>query len=119
LESTPTPVPAGDFTVDVRSFCAGSEGVIEVFVQNLQGEGLPGIAVTVRNDQNREVFFTGLMLDRDPGYADFTMTAERTYIVGLRDFPQIFTRELTAVPCSPGSADRAGYRVTFRRAAGD
>ncbi|MBX3063196.1 MAG: hypothetical protein KF726_09495 [Anaerolineae bacterium] len=119
LEFTPTPVPPGEFTVDVRGFCAGTEGRIEVLVQTSIGDGIPGIAISIRQDENRDIFFTGLMPERDPGYADFTMTPERAYVVALRDYRQAFTNPLTAGPCSPGSPDRAGYRITFRRLAGE
>jgi hypothetical protein len=110
---TPTPEPPGEFTVDVRTFCDG-EGRIEVLVQTANGQGVPGMAVVVQADQDRQTFFTGLKPERDLGYADFTMTPERSYVVSLRDFREARTRSLPAAPCTAGSPDRAGYRVTFR-----
>lgn len=113
IEFTPTPLPPAAFTVDVKTFC-DSEGRVEVLVQSADGKGVPGIAVVVQEDQSREVFFTGLKPERDLGYADFTMTPERSYIIALRDFREARTRNLQASPCSPGSPDRTGFRVTFR-----
>lgn len=114
---TETAVPISVFTLDVKTFC-DAEGRIEVLVQQADGSGVPGIAVSVLEDQQAETFFTGLKPQRDPGYADFTMTAERRYVVQLRDFRNARTTALTASGCANGTTERVGYRVTFRRLPG-
>ncbi|MBX3081755.1 MAG: hypothetical protein KF716_08975 [Anaerolineae bacterium] len=111
---TATPLPIGAFSVDVKTFCA-AEPVIEVLVQNVAGDGLAGMAITVQQDQLRETFFTGLKPERDPGYADYNLTPDLSYVVSLRDFPNTRTKALSATPCNAGSPDRVSFRVTYRR----
>lgn len=113
---SPTPTPEGEFVVNVRPFC-DAEGTLEIMVQQADGSGIPGIAVRVERDdgQGREVFFTGLKPEKDLGYADFVMTADKRYIVTLRDFREARTTVLNAGPCSAESQQRAAYRIIFRR----
>ena len=111
---TSTPLPVGAFSVDVKTFCA-AQPVIEVLVQDVSGDGLPGVAITIQQDQDRETFFTGLMPERDPGYADYDLTPDFGYVVSLRDFANTRTKNLQATPCSAGSPDRVSFRVTYRR----
>lgn len=116
---TPTSVPPGEYVVNVVSFCdPDAPGVIEIFVQAPDSAGLPAVAVEVSDGQTREVLFTGLKPDRDPGYVDYAMRDDIEYTVGLRDARATErSRTLSATACNVqrGGTSRAGYRVFFKR----
>lgn len=114
----PTIQPQADFIlVDVRTFCSRElSGIIEVRVQDFNGEGIPGTAVTVNWDSGSSTFITGLKPERGSDYADFQMDAGKSYTVQVagRSDP---SQALVAGPCSDAnSGDPAliSYRVTFR-----
>jgi hypothetical protein len=131
---TPTPTrtvtPSGAFSVTgITPFCnAAYSGVLEVYVREADGEGVPGVEVEVTWPGGRDRFFTGLKPDEDPGYADFRMEAGVSYQVALpgRSVP---SRELEVQPCTPRgdfTADDdeqdderadvlSGYAVIFER----
>lgn len=114
--------PAGRFVVgQVRSFCdPQASGTLEVRVYDRRGEGIPGVHVQVMWSGNQsDSFFTGLKPDREPGYADFEMTAGRTYTIsvpGLVGAPP----DVEAVPCEFEDGDRTittttSYFVNFQQ----
>ncbi len=118
---TATPAAGSQYVVTrVQTFCNPDlPGMIEVRVFNWKGEGVPGVPVTVtwRGNQS-DSFFTGLKAERDPGYADFAMTAGHSYTVaipGLADDPPT----VDAVECSASVNDTqvtttASYWVNFQ-----
>lgn len=120
--TTPTPLalptspPQRDFVIaNVSTFCdVELSGIIEVFVQDFGGEGLPGQAVRARWRGGEDTFFTGLKPERGPAYADFQMTEAIEYTVdmpGRSDDSQ----PLPAAPCTTQAGARAitSYRVVF------
>ncbi|MCC7208895.1 MAG: hypothetical protein IT323_16415, partial [Anaerolineae bacterium] len=114
---SPSPTPAGDFAIVAASpFCdPAAAGRIEIIVRNLDDSGIPGVAVEVIWPDGRERFFTGLKPDRDPGYADYSMTPGISYQVAL---PGLSDRSdpLTADECTAGGATtQRSYRVVFER----
>jgi hypothetical protein len=122
--ATPTPffvptVPSRrDFSiVNVSTFCdAELSGVIEVFVQELNGvDGVPGEAIRVRWDEGEDRFFTGLKPERGSAYADFQMEPGKGYIVEMpgRSDP---SQPLAARACTTADLQEAiqSYRVVFR-----
>lgn len=124
--ATPTPVriivptspPQSDYVlVNAATFCdADLSGLIEVYVQDAGGQGIPGEEVRVRWDAGEDTFFTGLKPERGPGYADFRMESGRDYIVDMPGRSDPTERPLSAVPCTdPDGADAVtSYRVVFR-----
>jgi hypothetical protein len=114
----PTSPPQSDFTlVNVSTYCdAALSGLIEVYVQDDGGEGLPGNEIRVRWDEGSDTFFTGLKPERGPGYADFQMEANKGYTVELPGHSDPTSEPLTAVPCTDDNGSRAitSYRVVFR-----
>ncbi|MBZ0275650.1 MAG: hypothetical protein K8I60_05880, partial [Anaerolineae bacterium] len=92
-------------------------GLIEVFVQDFNGDGVPGIEVRVRWNDGEDRFFTGLKPERGPAYADFQMEADKGYTVELpgRSDP---SQQLIARPCTAENGQDAIilYRVVFRPA---
>jgi hypothetical protein len=120
---TRTPTPVGAFAVvSVAPFCNPRfSGVIEVYVWQSDGTGIPGVEVLVTWPGGEDRFFTGLQPGEDPGFANFTMEEGEAYRVELpeRSNP---SRELAARPCTPREAlaeDEedviTGYAVTFER----
>jgi nucleotide-binding universal stress UspA family protein len=85
--ATATPVP-GMRLVDRTAVCAapGRQGEIAVWVQDAEGNDLPGIEVVVSWAQGQDRFFTGLRPDKGVGYADFEMKAGTEYDVTLAGF---------------------------------
>ncbi|MCB9452738.1 MAG: hypothetical protein H6672_14970 [Anaerolineaceae bacterium] len=113
----PTSPPQRDFTlVNVTTDCSAAlSGLIEVFVQDFNGEGVPGIEVRVRWSEGEDRFFTGLKPERGPAYADFQMEPDKGYTVELpgRSDP---SQQLVARTCTTASGEEAIilYRVVFR-----
>jgi hypothetical protein len=115
----PTTPPQQDFTlVNVTTDCSAAlSGLIEVFVQDFNGEGIPGIEVRARWNEGEDRFFTGLKPERGPAYADFQMEADKGYTIDLpgRSDP---SQQLVARACTAASGEEALilYRVVFRPA---
>ncbi len=114
----PTSAPSQDFVlISVSTFCdAELSGVIEVFAQDDEGEGLPGQAVRVRWEAGSDTFYTGLKPERGAGYADFTMQPGVGYTVDLPGQSDPTTEPLAATPCTTDDGERVvtSYRVVFR-----
>jgi hypothetical protein len=115
-----TPQPRSDFIIaSINTFCDTElSGIIEVFVQDLGGDGLAGQAVRVRWDGGEDTFFTGLKPERGPAYADFQMEAGKGYIIEMPGHSDPSTQPLNAAPCTTDGGEEAitSYRVVFRPA---
>lgn len=115
----PTAQPQSAYeVVGINTFCdVQNSGVIEVFVQDFSGEGVPGEAVRVRWDEGEDTFFTGLKAERGPGYADFQMEAGTAYIVEMPGRSDPTAQPLAATPCTADGGEDAiiSYRVFFRQ----
>ncbi len=133
---TPTPLPGptetpatpgsptattavGNFkVVRYEPYCSvKASGVIEVLVQEANGDGVAGIQVEVDWPGGKDRFFTGLKPERGIGYADFTARQDETYTVIL---PGLGERSdpLKTIPCNDrdnGGSAITSYRVYFRR----
>ncbi len=115
---TRTPTPVGPFEiVSITPFCNPRfSGVIEVYVREADGSGIPGIEAQVTWTGGSDRFFTGLLPGDDPGFANFAMEEGRAYRVQLpgRSDP---TRELDAQPCDAEGEETilSGYAVIFQR----
>jgi hypothetical protein len=116
----PTNQPQTDFDPPViRTDCVAEfPGVIEVFVQDLNGDGIPGQAVRVRWDGGESTFFTGLKPERGPSYADFQMEAGKGYTIDMPGHSDPSSEPLVASPCTTGDGQPSIilYRVYFRQA---
>ncbi|MCA0458351.1 MAG: hypothetical protein LCI00_30585 [Chloroflexi bacterium] len=114
----PTIQPQADFVLaDVRTFCSAElSGIIEIRVQDFNGEGIPGTSVTVNWDSGSSTFVTGLKPERGADYADFQMDAGKSYTVQVtgRSDP---SQALVAGPCNDANSGQPAlisYRATFR-----
>jgi hypothetical protein len=135
---TPTPTPPSQPTVtplptvpatpmpnflvsDKTAHCAGSgqPGQIQVWVQDGEGNDLPGIEVVVSWSTGQDRFFTGLHPAMGTGYADFDMTPNVEYTVALVDYKGEVVEDLTsAVPpgLCPTDTLALNWRVIFQEA---
>jgi hypothetical protein len=123
-----SPTPAGAFQlVRVEPYCSPkTPGLIEIYVQDVDGAGLPGIQIQVETlsgqDAGKETFYTGLKTEADPGYADFQMTADGSYVVSLPGLSTASSsRDASSCPVAQrdgGGKSIVSYRLTFRRVAG-
>lgn len=113
----PTAKPQTSYTVaTIRTDCdVEFSGVIEVRVQDFNGDGVPGQEIRVRWDDGESTFFTGLKPERGPDYADFQMEAGKSYTVEMPGQSDP-TQPLAATTCTAGNGQPALtlYRVYFR-----
>lgn len=113
----PTNVPQREFVlVNISTFCDEAlSGIIEVFVQDYGGIGLPGHAVRVRWNNGESTFYTGLKPERGPAYADFQMEEGLAYLLEMPGRSDPSTEPLAAVPCTTPGGARAitSYRAVF------
>jgi hypothetical protein len=79
-----------------------TSGKIEVYVRDTEGAGVPGMAIEISWEDDKETFFTGLKPDYGAGYADF----------GFQDLDQEYTITL------PLSGDKASQILAHPIAAG-
>ncbi len=113
-----TPTPRGDFIVaNIVPFCDPRlPSIIEFSVRDVNGSGIPGVAIEVRFGTTRQRLFTGLKPERDSGYADFEMQPDEIYRAELPSLSEP-TRPLEASACTAqnGARTRTSYRVIFQR----
>jgi hypothetical protein len=117
--------PTGTFVLArLQSFCDPTvPGVIEVRVYDRQGQGVPGVPVqVVWSGDQKDTFFTGLKPEREIGYADFEMTAGRSYSVSI---PGLTSRTpvVDATPCQTTVDGKAvssttSYWINFQQQTG-
>ncbi|MFK7805209.1 MAG: hypothetical protein AB8G95_26490 [Anaerolineae bacterium] len=89
---------------------------IEVFVQDVDGEGVPGEKVLVSWDAGTDLFVTGLKREVGAGYADFTMSAGISYSAELVSGSNR-VGGLIIGSCEEG-AGQTGWRLVFEEVSG-
>ena len=120
LVIVPTVPPQNDFDlISVKPLtCDTAEsGLITVEVYDGDGvTGLPGKEIRVRWATGESDFYTGLMPNKSPAYADFQMQQGNDYIVDMPGHADPLPQPLSAVPCTTASGAQAiiSYRVVFR-----
>lgn len=89
-------------------------GLLQVEVDNAAGKGVAGVTILVTwPDNNQDTFYTGLMSDFGPGYADFGMSPGVTYSVRAGESGQVVPG-LSIPTCGSGNAAYSGgWKVTF------
>lgn len=68
-----------------REICDGSvpAGLLQVQVTDENGDPLPGVMVKVSSLEGENFFYTGLVPDVSPGYADFEMISNTIYTLRI------------------------------------
>lgn len=119
IRVVPTVVTQRDFEGRIAStFCdPGIPGLIEVFVVQFNGDGIPGEKVRVRWDSGDSVFVTGLKLERGESYADFQMANGVGYTIDMPGLSDPIGTPLVSEPCSTedGTESIRSYRIVFRQ----
>ncbi len=114
----PTSPPSRSYSLIATSNFCDTElsGLIEVFVQNFNGQGVPGQPVRVRWDSGESTFFTGLKPERGSGYADFEMETGMGYIIEMPGLSDLSSTSLVASECftDAGTQSITSYRVVFQ-----
>jgi hypothetical protein len=127
VQTTPTPISVptaavqGSFVVDVNTTCSVNDsGLIQVYVYEINGStGIPGQRIRVRWGDQESIFFTGLIPERGPAYADFQMAEGESYRVDMPGLSEPLREPLPAVPCNDSTTGERAlitYRVIFRSA---
>lgn len=115
----PTAVPRSSYVVAaIRTYCdTDLSGLIEVRVQDFNGEGVPGQQIRARWNDGESLFVTGLKPERGPDYADFQMEADKSYTIEMPGQSDP-TQPLVAASCVTDGGDTAitSYQVYFRPA---
>ncbi|MBN1310403.1 MAG: hypothetical protein JXB30_03215 [Anaerolineae bacterium] len=89
-------------------------GLIEIYVNGMDGNGIPAIEITVEWEEQVATFFTGLKPDVDPGYADFEMEPNQTYTVTLVGWAEpVFGLDSYACETPSGTAQAPTYQLIF------
>jgi len=113
----PTPPPRRLYQGRIIGTYCDSElsGLIEIYVQDFQGQPLPGERVRVRWDGGSDTFVVGLKPERGLNYADFTMEEGRGYSVDMPGLSDPLPEPLVANACvtTQGQAAITSYRVIF------
>jgi len=101
---------------DKKQVCdpAIHQGLLQVEVDNSAGQGIPGVRILVTwGDSNQDTFYTGLMPEIGPGYADFVMSSSGTYSVRAGDAGQV-AQGLSIPACTAGgNTFPGGWKITF------
>jgi hypothetical protein len=113
----PTSTLGAPFSLkDKKQVCdpALRQGLLQVEVDNSAGQGIPGVRILVTwGDASQDTFYTGLMPEIGPGYADFVMTSNVTYSIRAGDAGQV-AQGLSIPTCSnAGSTFPGGWKVVF------
>jgi hypothetical protein len=117
--ASPTPEPTFRL-VEKTALCAapGRPGYISVWLQDAQGQPLPGVEVVVSWSTGQDRFYTGLRPERGAGYADFEMAPDISYAVYLADYrgetvPDL-TSDLQSGLCQRG-VEAIDWRLIFQK----
>jgi len=125
-----SPTPDGVFVVPTTpprrqfegrlagSFCDTTlSGVIEVFVQAGNGDGIPGERIRVRWDNGEDTFISGLKPERGPSYADFQMAEGLGYTIDMPSRSDPINTPLVAESCFTEDGFQAvrSYRIVFQQ----
>jgi len=115
----PTTPPQRQYDGRVAAtFCdVQRSGLIEIFVQNGGGQGIPGERLRVEWDDGESLVVSGLKPERGAAYADFEMEAGKSYVVSMPGLSDPVSSPLLADSCITESGEEAitSYRVVFVR----
>ena len=118
LRLVATAVPQRQFLpLPARTFCdLALPALIEVYVVDYLGRGIPGQTIRVRWGNTEDIFISGLKPERGDGYADFQMEAGVSYIIDMPGASVALGAELSTATCfAPnGRESLKSWRVTFR-----
>jgi hypothetical protein len=114
---TPTPTPILSYALVAQNEICSDDyaaGRLEVYVDNEEEQGMPGVEVLVQWAGGEDRFFTGLKPEIYPGYADFEMTPGESYTVSLANLSDPVAG-IAAETCYTESGTRSAvtYQLVF------
>jgi hypothetical protein len=115
---SPIPTLGAPFAfLDRQMVCdPDAPGLLGVEVTNKDGEPVPGVQIRVTWPPNGlDIFYTGLALEINPGYADFQMAPDIQYAVRAGDNGEVVSG-LAVQNCSQpdgGGSYLGGVKITF------
>jgi len=88
--------------------------LIQVLVQDQNGQPLPGVLVVAAWPGGEERFYTGLKPEKGPGYADFTLTPGLVYSLRIGEDGEPVS-DLAALECQTAAGERywGAWLLTF------
>ncbi len=122
LPATPTPryrpalpAPRNFEVLSVRSFCDLTRpALIEVFVVDYLGRGIPGQRIRARWGDREDIFVSGLKAERGDAYADFQMEENIDYSIDMAGADDALGTRLSTDTCyTENRRSLKSYRVTF------
>lgn len=116
---TPTPTAGEPFALSGQETVCNSnlpEGLLQVLVFNANRRQLAGVVILITWDGGNEQFFTGLKPELGNGYADYTMTPDRTYTVQLARGSDV-ALGIRAPTCQSPDGENfpGGIKLTFQQ----
>jgi hypothetical protein len=112
----PTPTLGAPFALkDRQKVCDPSlpQALLQVEVDNSAGQGIPGVKIQVTWPAGTDTFFTGLMPDAGPGYADYSMSPQVTYSLRAGEGGEV-VQGLSIPTCTSGSSSYpGGWKIRF------
>ncbi len=101
--------------LSLRSFCdLASPALIEVYVVDYLGRGIPGQRIRVRAGDQEDIFLSGLKTERGDAYADFQMQEDIDYAIDMDGAADALGTSLSTGACySENRRSLKSYRVTF------
>ncbi len=91
-------------------------GMLEVEVYDKAGVPVPGVQIRVTWQPNGlDIFYTGLALEINPGYADFQMAPDIVYAVRAGENGEVVSGLAVQVCTLPdgGGSFQGGMKITF------
>lgn len=89
-------------------------GRIEVYVNDMGGDGIPAIKILIEWADQQATFFTGLKPEIDPGYADFQMAPNQIYTVTLVGLAEpVFGIDSHACETSSDTVQMPTYQLVY------
>ena len=101
--------------LSLRSFCdLAGPALIEVYVVDYLGRGIPGQRIRVRAGDQEDIFLSGLKAERGDAYADFQMQEGIDYAIDMAGAADALGTSLSTGACySENRRSLKSYRVTF------
>lgn len=103
--STPTPIRIVETDFNLIDLSAArcdadsTPGRIEIYVEDSDGAGIPGLEIQIVWEGQTDRFFTGLKPEIDPGYADFQMEPNKVYTISLVGLAEA-VQGINSAPCA-------------------
>lgn len=79
----------------------GSAGLLQINVIDQNGDPIPGVPVMITWQNGEEIFYTGLVPEVDPGYADYSMLPDVIYRLKVGEASEVI-EEISIPDCGGG-----------------